>query len=461
MSAPAALRAGRPFDKVLVANRGEIALRIIRACRELGIASVAVHSTADADQPFVTAADEAVCIGPAAARDSYLHIPNIVGAALRAGAQAIHPGYGFLSEDPDFAHVCTEHDIVFVGPPPAVMTDVGDKAVARARMAAAGLPLLPGTVAPLTCLEEAQTVAEQIGYPVILKAAAGGGGRGITVVGSRAELPEAYAATRASALAIFRDGRLYLEKYLPRARHIEVQVLADAHGNTVHLGERDCSIQRRHQKLVEEAPSPHVGPGLRERLGADAVAGAAAVGYVGAGTVEFLLDDSGRHWFMEMNARIQVEHPVTELVTGVDLVQEQLWVAAGARLGIRQADVQLRGHSIELRINAEDPAREFAPTPGRLAGLRWPAGPGIRIDTGCQPGTLVSPHYDSMIGKLIVWAPDRAAAIDRALRALDELEVAGPGIATTVDFHREVLRHDAFRAGDVQTDFLAAHLLAA
>ncbi|MFN8099725.1 MAG: acetyl-CoA carboxylase biotin carboxylase subunit [Dermatophilaceae bacterium] len=450
-----------PFDKVLIANRGEIALRVIRACRELGISTVAVYSKADAGQPFVAAADEAVQIGPAAARSSYLNMPNIIGAALKTGAQAIHPGYGFLSEDPDFAMVCAENDLVFVGPPPAVMGDVGNKAIARRLMDEAGLPLLPGTVAPLTSLDEAMRVAGDIGYPVILKAAAGGGGRGITVVRCPADLPGAYAATRATALAVFRDSSVYLERYLGRARHIEVQVMCDRRGGAVHLGERDCSIQRRHQKLIEEATSPAVSPALRAELGASALAGARAVGYEGAGTVEFLLDDDGRFWFMEMNARIQVEHPVTELVTGVDLIQEQLRVAAGLPLSVSQSEIRFTGHAIECRINAEDPARGFAPTPGAITQLRWPLGPGVRIDAACDVGTVVSPYYDSMIGKLIVWGPTREAAIARTQRALAEIRIDGRGLKSTVAFHQEVLAHGAFRAGDIQTDFLTRHTLLA
>ncbi|MBK6885152.1 MAG: acetyl-CoA carboxylase biotin carboxylase subunit [Tetrasphaera sp.] len=450
-----------PFEKVLIANRGEIALRVIRACREMGIASVAVYSAADAGQPFVSAADEAVQIGPAAAASSYLNMPNIIGAALKTGAQAIHPGYGFLSEDPDFAMVCAEHDLVFVGPPPDVMSDVGNKAIARRLMDEAGLPLLPGTLAPLTSLDEATRVAADIGYPVILKAAAGGGGRGITVVHAPADLPGAYAATRATALAVFRDSSVYLERYLGRARHIEVQVMSDRHGGAVHLGERDCSIQRRHQKLIEEATSPAVSPSLRAELGASALAGARAVGYEGAGTVEFLLDQDGGFWFMEMNARIQVEHPVTELVTGVDLIQEQLRVAAGMPLSVAQEDIRFSGHAIECRINAEDPARGFVPTPGPITELRWPLGPGVRIDAACDLGTIVSPYYDSMIGKLIVWGPDRPAAIARTQRALGEIRIDGRGLKSTVAFHQHVLANAAFRAGDIQTDFLDRHALLA
>ncbi len=448
----------RPIEKVLIANRGEIAVRIIRACRELGLRSVAVHSRDDVDSRHVQLADEAILVGPGLAAQSYLHVPNIVQAAIMTGADAIHPGYGFLSEDPYFARICQNEGITFVGPPPEVMADMGNKAVARRLMTEAGLPLLPGTVESVDSLDVAREAAAGIGYPVIIKAAAGGGGRGITVVHRPDDFDLAYTSTRTSALAVFRDSRVYVERYLARARHIEIQVLADNHGNVIHLGERDCSVQRRHQKLIEEAPSSQVDAELRERLGAAAVQGARAVGYRGAGTVEFLLDPEGGFWFMEMNARIQVEHPVTELVTGIDLVHEQLRIAAGEALSVSQSDVQLRGHAIECRINAEDPDRDFAPTPGTVDRLWWPGGPGVRIDSHMSSGDKVSAHYDSLIGKLIVWAPDRDTAIDRALRALSELRVTGARLATTRDFHLEVLAHPAFRAGDVATDFLTHHL---
>ena len=446
------------FSKILVANRGEIAVRVIRACRELGIRTVAVYSTADAEALAVQLADEAVCIGPAPARNSYLHIPNVIGAALKTGADAIHPGYGFLSEDPYFSEICADNGIVFIGPPPQVMEAVGDKAQARALMAEAGLPLLPGTATPVNSLEEGYAAAEQIGYPVILKAVAGGGGRGIGVVPEFADMRHAYTTTRASARATLGDSSIYLERYLPSARHIEVQVVCDQYGNAVHLGERDCSVQRRHQKLIEEAPSPAVDAGLREELGEVALRGAKALGYRGAGTVEFLLDDDGRFWFMEMNARIQVEHPVTEMVTGVDLIREQIQVAAGQPLSVEQGSVRLTGHAIECRINAEDVARGFAPTPGRLDVFQAPSGPGTRVDTHCVPGTAIPPSYDSMIAKLITWGRDRPDALDRMRRALAELRVAGRGISTTVPFHQSVIDHPAFRAGDVRTDFLARYL---
>lgn len=446
------------FDKVLIANRGEIASRIIRACRDLGVHTVAVYSTPDADAPFVRAADESVHIGPGAPAASYLNIPNIIGAALRTGADAVHPGYGFLSEDPYFAEICADAGLTFVGPPPDVMESVGDKATARRLMTAAGLPLLPGTTEPVDSAESAEQIAREIGYPVIIKAAAGGGGRGITVVHRPRDLRDAYARTRAGAQAVFKNSAVYIERYLTGTRHIEIQVMCDDFGGAVHLGERDCSVQRRHQKLVEESPGPGITPELRARLGAAAVAGAKAIGYRGAGTVEFLLEADpaaqDAFWFMEMNARIQVEHPVTELVTGVDLVGEQLRVASGSSLGVEQEDVEVHGHAIECRINAEDPDRGFAPTPGLLENYRVPGGPWVRVDTDYVPGSRVSPYYDSMIGKLIVWGPDRGTALDRALRALSEFEVSGPGVHTTISLHQEILRHPEFRRSGVTTDFL-------
>ncbi|MET9341830.1 acetyl-CoA carboxylase biotin carboxylase subunit [Nonomuraea sp. NPDC003804] len=446
------------FAKILVANRGEIAVRIIRACRELDIPSVAVYSTADAESSHVAMADEAVCIGSPAARRSYLNIPNVIAAALKAGADAIHPGYGFLSEDPYFAEICAGNGIAFIGPAPQVMEAVGDKATARRLMAEAGLPLLPGTTEPVTSLDAAMAIAERIGYPAVVKAVAGGGGRGIAVAYSPAELRRAYQATRSSAQAVFGDSRVYLERYLPTVRHIEFQILADAHGNVVHLGERDCSVQRRHQKLLEEAPSPALDADLRAEMGEVALRGAKALGYQGAGTMEFLLDEDGSYWFMEMNARIQVEHPITEMVTGVDLVQEQIRVAAGERLGLEQSDVLLRGHALEARINAEDPDREFTPTPGRLAEFRAPGGPGVRVDSHCEAGGQIPPYYDSLIAKVIAWAPDRAAALARMRRALGELRVEGPGVRTTIPFHQRVLTDAAFQRGDVWTNFLTVRL---
>ena len=442
------------FTKVLIANRGEIALRVARACREMGVGVVAVHSTADRDSPVVRMADQAVHIGPAPARASYLNIPNIVEAALATGAQAIHPGYGFLSEDPDFAEVCAEAGLVFIGPRPHVMAQLGNKATARRLMADAGLPLLPGVVDPVTTAAEGAAIAEDIGYPVIIKAAAGGGGRGITVVRDPSGFAAAYASTRATAHAVFRDSTVYVERYLENARHIEVQVVCDEHGGGIHLGERDCSVQRRHQKLVEEAPAPGLSAAQRERIGATAVAGALAVGYTGAGTLEFLAAPDGSFAFMEMNARIQVEHPVTEMVTGIDLVAEQIRVAAGLPLSVKQEDVVLTGAAIECRINAEDPRRGYAPAPGTLTRLDLPGGPGVRVDCGVTAGSTVSPHYDSMIAKLIAWAPDREQAIARMRRALGELVVEGRGMATTRELHLAITDHPIFREGSHDTGFL-------
>ncbi|MGY1707246.1 acetyl/propionyl/methylcrotonyl-CoA carboxylase subunit alpha [Geodermatophilus sp. SYSU D00697] len=428
------------ISRLLIANRGEIAVRVARACRELGIEVVAVYSTADRDSAVVDLADEAVHIGPPAPRRSYLYVPNIVEAALRTGADAVHPGYGFLSEDPDFAEICAAEGLTFVGPPPEVMQQMGNKATARRLMADAGLPLLPGVVEPVRTVDEGREIAAGIGYPVIIKAAAGGGGRGMTVVHDPADFAAAFTATRATARAVFGDPTVYVERYLPRARHVEVQVLCDAHGNGVHLGERDCSLQRRHQKLLEEGPAAHLSPAQRAEIGRLAVHGALSVGYTGAGTMEFLVDGSGAAYFMEMNARIQVEHPVTELLTGVDLVREQILVASGRRLQLRQEDVVPRGTAIECRINAEDPTRGFAPAPGRLDVLRVPDGPWTRFDTGYRQGDVVSPDYDSLLGKLVVWAPDREQAIRRMDRALAETRVEGPGVRTTIALHRALLR---------------------
>jgi acetyl-CoA carboxylase biotin carboxylase subunit len=442
------------FSRVLIANRGEIALRVARACRELGIEVVAVYSTADRETPIVRLADVAVHIGPPAAKASYLYIPNIIEAALQTGAEAIHPGYGFLSEDPDFAEICAKEGIVFIGPPPEVMQQLGNKASSRGLMSKAGLPLLPGTLDPVQSGQDGAAEAERIGYPVIIKAVAGGGGRGMAVVHEPADFDDAYLRTTAAAHAVFGDSRVYVERFLVGARHVEVQVLCDAYGAGVHLGERDCSVQRRHQKLIEEMPSTRLSPELRAAIGAAAVQGALAVGYRGAGTVEFLVDSAGNFYFMEMNARIQVEHPVTEMTTGVDLVREQIRLAAGQALGLRQDDVAFSGAAIECRINAEDPDRGFAPAPGVLDVLELPGGPWTRVDTWCTTGTRVTPHYDSLLAKVIVWAPDRAQALARMDRALAELRVEGPGVATTAAFHRAILRDPTFRAGEHSIGFV-------
>ncbi|MFE7744325.1 acetyl/propionyl/methylcrotonyl-CoA carboxylase subunit alpha [Nocardia sp. NPDC057455] len=441
----------RPIRKVLVANRGEIAVRVIRTCAELGIGTVAVYSAADADSAAVRLADQAFRIGPGPAKRSYSYIPAIIEAARATGADAIHPGYGFLSEDPDFAEVCEAEGFVFVGTPASIMADLGDKSTARSLMAAAGLPLLPGSRDPLDTVEEAHALADDIGYPVIIKAVAGGGGRGMRVVRDSADFAATWQETRANATAVFGDGRLYVERYLDSARHIEVQILADRQGAVRHLGVRDCSLQRRHQKLVEESPAPGLSEELVARIGAAAVRGAEAVGYVGAGTFEFLLDHQGRFYFMEVNCRLQVEHPVTEMVTGIDLVAEQLRIASGLPLALPEEAATARGVAIECRINAEDPQREFAPAPGTLTECVLPGGAFVRIDTHVGPGYAIPPHYDSLLAKIIVWAPDRPAAIARMRRALAETRIRGRGVATTTEFLHDILDHPRFRAADHDT----------
>jgi acetyl-CoA carboxylase biotin carboxylase subunit len=445
-------------EKILIANRGEIALRIARACRELGIACVAVYSTADADSAVVRFADEAVQIGPPAVARSYLHIPSIIEAAAKTGADAIHPGYGFLSEDPYFAEICADHGITFIGPVPEVMERMGNKAVARQLMADAGLPLLPGTIEPVMSADEAQGIADSIGYPVIIKAVAGGGGRGMTVVWRKEDLRNSFQMTRATAQAVFKNNAVYIERYLATARHTEVQIVCDNFGNGIHLGERDCSVQRRHQKLIEEAPSIHLTHEMRAGIGSVALKGALSIGYTGAGTMEFLLDDDGQFWFMEMNTRIQVEHPVSEMVSGVDLIKEQIRVARGEPLSRTQDEIPINGHAIECRINAEDPDRDFAPAAGRLDEFGPPGGPWTRVDSHCSAGWTVSPYYDSLIAKLIVWAPDRAEAIDRMARSLSEFRVKGPGMKTTIGFHQRVFAHPVFRSGDFHTDFVDRYM---
>jgi acetyl-CoA carboxylase biotin carboxylase subunit len=434
------------FSTVLIANRGEIALRVARTCRELGIRTVAVCSDADRESAVARFADDCVRIGPAAPRRSYLNAAAIVTAALQAGADAVHPGYGFLSEDPDFAEICQNEGLTFVGPTPALLGKLGDKAKAREIAAAAGLPVLPGSMESLETEAQARSVAAEIGYPVIVKAVAGGGGRGMTVVRDPRELPRAYAEARAGAATAFGDSRLYAERYLEHARHIEVQILGDGQDEVVHLGERDCSVQRRRQKLVEETPAPGLPRDLADRICAAAVHAARDLRYAGAGTYEFLVDQDGGFYLMEVNCRIQVEHPVTEMVTGVDLVREQLRVAAGDGLSIRQEDVQPRGVAIELRVNAEDPVRGFLPTPGLLEEFSTPGGPFVRVDTHAHPGFRVTADYDPLLAKVVVWAPDRRQAIERADRALSEFRVVGKGVCTTRDFLSEVLADPAFRA---------------
>ncbi|MDI2128988.1 acetyl-CoA carboxylase biotin carboxylase subunit [Yinghuangia seranimata] len=444
------------LSTVLVANRGEIALRVVRACREAGVRSVAVYSTADRDSAAVRFADAAVHIGPPAARASYLNIPAIIEAARYSGADAIHPGYGFLSEDPDFAEVCAAHGITFIGPPPEVLQRLGDKAEARAAMAEAGLPVLPGSMDALSSPREAADIADLVGYPVILKAVAGGGGRGMRVVRDPEQLTLAYNETRTHARAVFGDERLYLERYLDNARHIEVQVLCDMYGGAVHLGERDCSVQRRHQKLIEEAPAPGLPQHVREAMCEAALVGARAVGYVGAGTFEFVVSPAHEFHLMEVNCRLQVEHPVTEMTTGIDLVHQQLRIAGGEPLSVRQEDVAVRGTAIECRVNAEDPERDFAPTPGKLVEFTPPGGPFVRVDTHAFPGWTVSPDYDSLLAKTIAWAPDREQAVARIDRALDEFRIEGPGVRTTIGFLRRTLAEPQFLAATHTTTLVGA-----
>jgi len=439
------------FEKVLIANRGEIALRIARACRELGVRTVAVHSTADRDSAVVRFADESVHIGPDASRRSYLNAAAIIEAARLTGAEAIHPGYGFLAEDADFAEICAENGLIFIGPRPEVMLALSDKSRARTVLGAAGLPLSPGSHTPLASAAAAADVADEVGYPVIIKAAAGGGGRGMTVVRTAQDLAAAYARTRAAARVAFGDDRVYVERYLTQARHVEVQVLCDGYGQGVHLGTRDCSVQRRHQKLIEEGPAPALPAAMLDEMAGRALRGALAVGYTGAGTVEFLVDQNDQFHFIEINCRIQVEHPVTEMVTGVDLVQEQLHVASGTPLRLRQTDVRPRGVALECRVNAEDPDRSFVPTPGRLDRFEPPGGPFTRVDTHGYPGYLVGPHYDSLLAKVVVWAPERELALNRMERALDEFVITGSGVHTTIPFIRRVLDDAGFRKGRYST----------
>ncbi|MGW9208984.1 acetyl-CoA carboxylase biotin carboxylase subunit [Embleya sp. NPDC055664] len=441
------------FDTVLIANRGEIALRVVRTCRDLGITSVVVHSGVDADSAAARAADRRINIGPADPRRSYLYAPAVIEAARLTGAQAVHPGYGFLSEDPDFATICAENGLVFVGPAAEVMARLGDKSTARQMMADAGLPVVPGSREPVGTADEAAEVARRIGYPLIVKAVAGGGGRGMAVVRDAGALLPTFRATRAAAQAAFGDNRVYMEQYLYGARHIEIQVLADGHGNVVHLGERDCSVQRRHQKLVEESPAPELPAGLADRLAGYAVAGCRAAGYRGAGTFEFLVRGAEAA-FIEVNSRIQVEHPVTEMVTGIDIVREQLRIAAGEPLGFDQDRVERRGASVECRINAEDPARDFAPCPGTLTGFRAPGGPFVRVDTHAFPGAQARPEYDSLLAKVVTWGQDRDQALARMRRALGELRVEGPGVHTTAGLLADVLDDPDFCAGRHDTTLL-------
>ena len=439
------------FNKVLIANRGEIALRIIRACRELGLQTVAVYSEADRDSLHVRFADDDVCIGPAPSRDSYLNIPRLIAAAEITGADAIHPGYGFLAENAEFAETCAASNVTFIGPTPEQIRVMGDKAAARNAMAAAGVPIIPGTTGPIEDSDEALIFAREIGFPVIIKAVAGGGGKGMRVARDPDDFGRSFQLARSEALSAFGNGDVYVEKYLARPRHVEFQILGDTQGTVIHLGERDCSVQRRHQKLIEEAPSPVMTRDLRQRMGDAAVLGAAAIGYVGAGTVEMLLDTDGTFYFMEMNTRIQVEQPVTEMLPGVDLVQEQIRVAGGEPLSVR-AIPPLRGHVIECRVNAEDPSRNFQPAPGKIAVFHPPGGPGVRLDTHVYAGYTVPPYYDSLLAKLICEARTRPEAIRRMQIALESFIIEG--VPTTIPFLARVMTNPRFIAGDVDTKFL-------
>jgi acetyl-CoA carboxylase, biotin carboxylase subunit len=438
------------IKKVLIANRGEIALRIIRACREMGIESVAVYSEADRYSLHVKFADEAICIGPPPSKESYLNIPRILAAAEITGADAIHPGYGFLAENANFADICIASGITFIGPMPEMITAMGDKAFAKETMKKAGVPVVPGSEGVLKDAKEARELAREMGFPVIIKATAGGGGRGMRIVRSLDEIENAFNTARHEAETAFGNGGVYIEKYLEEPRHIEIQLLGDTFGNVIHLGERDCSVQRRHQKLIEESPSPAVDQELREKMGSAAVKGAQSVKYLGAGTIEFLLDKNKNFYFMEMNTRIQVEHPVTELVSGVDLIKEQINVASGKKLSIKK--VKLAGHAIECRINAEDPNFDFRPSPGKVTSLHFPGGNGIRIDSHVYADYVIPPFYDSMIAKLIVHGKNREEAIDKMSSALDEIIIEG--VKTTIPFQKKVMKNEKFRSGIFDTKFI-------
>ena len=444
-------------QKVLIANRGEIALRIIRSCRELGIATVAVYSTVDKNALHVQLADEAVCVGDSLSNKSYLNIPNILAAATSRGVDAIHPGYGFLAENDKFAEMCNDHGIIFIGPSPNSIRLMGDKSTAKETMDGVGVPTVPGSKGLLVSIDKAFKLADQMGYPVIIKATAGGGGRGMRLVEKAETLEKMFKAAQGEAEAAFGNDGLYMEKFIKKPRHVEVQILADKSGNVIHLGERDCSIQRRHQKLLEESPSPAINKDLREKMGNAAIAAAKSINYEGAGTVEFLVDENEKFYFMEMNTRIQVEHPVTEMVTGVDLIAEQIKIAAGQNLEFNQEQIQLNGHAIECRINAEDPTHNFRPSPGRITGWLPPGGPGVRVDSHVYTGYEIPPFYDSLIGKLIVWGKDRNTAIKRMNRALNECAVTG--IPTTINFHLNLLEKQKFKEGKIHTKYVEEELL--
>lgn len=438
------------FKKILIANRGEIALRIIRVCKQFGIKTVAVYSQADRDSLHVRFADEAVCIGPPAGKESYLKVPRIIAAAEITGAEAIHPGYGFLAENAAFAEICTTSGIKFIGPSPDMISAMGDKALAKETMRKAGVPVVPGSDGVIPDVDSAKRIAKEIGLPIIIKAVAGGGGRGMRIVREESELENAFRTAQHEAETGFNNPSVYIEKYVEQPRHIEIQVFGDQHGNVIHFGERDCSVQRRHQKLIEESPSPFVDEKLRQRMGDAAVKGCKAVNYEGAGTIEFLVDKDKNFYFMEMNTRIQVEHPVTEEVTGHDLIKLQLRVAAGERLPRRK--IRREGHAIEVRINAEDPANGFRPNPGKVTDFHMPGGFGVRVDTHCYAGYVIPPYYDSLLAKLIVFAQTREGAIQKMAGALDEFTIQG--VKTTIPFHRQVMRNDKFKTGMFDTSFL-------
>jgi acetyl-CoA carboxylase biotin carboxylase subunit len=438
------------FNKILIANRGEIALRIIRTCKELGVKTVAIYSEADRDSLHVTFADEAVCIGPASSKDSYLKIPGIISAAQITGADAIHPGYGFLAENADFSEICAESNIKFIGPSPEMIRAMGDKSFAKASMKKNGVPVIPGSNGVPKSLKEAKELAKDIGYPLIIKASAGGGGKGMRIVKEESEFDNAFQTAGSEAESAFGNPEVYLEKYIENPRHVEIQIMGDTFGNVYHYGERDCSVQRRHQKLIEESPSPAIDESIRNKMGEAAILGARAVNYEGAGTIEFLLDKEKNFYFMEMNTRIQVEHPVTEMVYKVDLVRQQILVAAGEK--IESTPQKPIGHSIEFRINAEDPEKGFRPSPGKIQSLHFPGGYGVRIDSHVYQSYTIPPYYDSLIAKLIVWGKDRNEAISRGKRALEEFAIEG--IKTTIPFHLQVLKDERFLNGNFDTHFL-------
>ncbi len=445
------------FNKILIANRGEIALRIIRACKEMGIATVAVYSEADSESLHVHYADEAICVGPAAPNKSYLNIKSIISAALVTGADAIHPGYGFLSENSKLVDICNMHGIKFIGPKKSHIERMGDKAEARKTMIEAGVPVVPGSEEATTSAEEAKKVADDMGYPVIVKASAGGGGRGMRIIFEADKFIENFNTAKSEAKLAFNDDSMYVEKFIQKPRHIEFQIMADEFGNVVHLGERDCSLQRRNQKVLEESPCTLIDEELRKKMGESAIKAAKAVGYMSAGTIEFLLDSDGQYYFIEMNTRIQVEHPVTEMVTGIDLIKTQIEIAYGQKLKFTQDDIQIRGHAIECRINAEKPSENFRPSPGTIDELMLPGGNGIRLDTFVYPGYKIPSNYDSMIGKLIVWASDREEAISRMKRALDEFYIFG--IDNNIEFQLEILDNEDFKKNNIYTSFIENEIL--